>query len=73
MTIPDPHDDDIVADLRLGLPIEAPEADAVEQRTPAEEAAPGAGGPPGPEVDEGDLAESSREVPFDLEDERDGG
>jgi hypothetical protein len=64
MSTPMPDDDDIAAELRADIPAEADEADAVEQRTPHDEAAPAAGGPPSLEADEGDLAESAQEVPL---------
>jgi hypothetical protein len=51
------------------LPEEADAADAAEQQTPVEEAAPNAGPQGGDEADDGDLAESAREVPVD-DDER---
>jgi hypothetical protein len=51
------------------VPLEANEADALEQGTPVEEPAPNAGPQGGAEVDDGDLAESRREVPVD-DDER---
>ncbi len=69
MTIPDPDHDDVAADYRLDVPVEAPEADTVEQRTPVREPAPVAGGSRPSEVDEGDLAESAREVAYDEEDD----
>ena len=69
MSIPPPPDDDIAAELRADLPVEADEADTVEQRTPYDEPAPVAGGPPSLEADEGDLAESVQEVPIPEEDE----
>lgn len=69
MSIPTPDNDDVVAELRSDLPVEADEADTIEQRTPYDEAAPAAGGTPSLEADEGDLAESAREVPIPDDDE----
>ena len=51
------------------IPTEADEADVAEQDTPVDEAAPFAEPPSHEEADEGDLAESAREVPLP-EDER---
>jgi hypothetical protein len=45
------------------VPDEVDAADAAEQQTPVEEAAPNAGPQGGSEADDGDLAESAREVP----------
>ena len=57
--------------------METPEADAAEQELPVTETDPdpdgAVGTPPGDapfEVDEGDLAESNREVPLDDDDWR---
>lgn len=69
MSIPPPDNDDAAADLRADLPIEASEADTVEQRTPHEEPAPLAGGEPSYEANEADLAESAHEVPIPDDDE----
>jgi hypothetical protein len=56
-----------VADVSM----EAPEADAVEQHTPVREAERTAGRADRTvEADEGDLAESAREVPLDDDDYR---
>jgi hypothetical protein len=52
------------------LPDEAAEADVIEQDTPVEEAAPLAGPQGGSEADDGDLAESAREVPADDDEHR---
>jgi len=70
MSIPSPDNDDVVADLRTDLPIEVDEGDAMEQRTPLGEVAPAAAGEPRDDADDGDLAESAREVELD-DDERD--
>jgi len=72
MSIPTPDNDDIVAELRSDLPVEADEADTIEQRTPYDEPAPAAGGPASLEADEGDLAESAQEVPIPDDDEQPG-
>ena len=60
-----------VSDGRPEVALEAPEADAVEQQTDVdrEASAPPAGDAPW-DADEGDLAESSREVGYDDEDYR---
>jgi hypothetical protein len=51
--------------------IEAPEADAVEQHTPVRDSdRGGASDSRTSEADEGDLAESDREVPLDDDDYR---
>jgi hypothetical protein len=51
--------------------IETPEADAVEQQTTVREATVDVGRrEPAWDADEGDLAESAREVPFDDDDYR---
>jgi hypothetical protein len=51
--------------------LEAPEADAVEQQTSLRDEAPQESQPnPSWDADEGDLAESSREVGYDDEDYR---
>jgi len=69
MSIPTPDHDDVVADLRFDVPLEVDEADAVEQRTPSAEPAPGAGGDRDREADDGDLAESAVEIELDEEED----
>ena len=60
-----------VGDDAPELSIETPEADAVEQQTTVREATVDVGRrEPAWDADEGDLAESAREVPFDDDDYR---
>jgi len=60
-----------VGDDTPELSFEIPEADAVEQQTTVREATVDVGRrEPAWDADEGDLAESAREVPFDDDDYR---
>jgi hypothetical protein len=70
MSIPPPDDPDATPDLRIDLPTETDEFDAVEQRLTPDEPAPYAGGAAPAEATGGDLAESAREVPADPEERR---
>ena len=67
----DADDADSAAEAVGEVSMEAPEADAVEQHTPVREAERVSGRDDRTrEADEGDLAESEREVPLDDDDYR---